>query len=100
MRGQLSEPVSFVLFVITIIFFIVVSRIFILGDAVHTLSTTIDRNENERLKAGVNALFLMRDDRYKMSLLDLTGRAVSERTDIVNLGPTSTPINVSDELEW
>ncbi len=52
------------------------------------------------MKSGVNALFLMRDERYKMSLLDLAGRAVSEGVEMVSLGDTLQAVNISRELEW
>lgn len=100
MKAQLSEPVGFVLFVVAIIIFMVLSRIFILGNSVYTLSTTIDRNENERLKAASNALFLMKEERTELPLLDLLGRGVADRTDIIVLGPDEPQINISEELEW
>jgi len=98
--GQLSETVSFVLLVTVILFMIIIMRIVILSDSVQALRITVDRNENERLKSGVNALFLMSDERYEMSLLDLAGRAASERKELVFISDVLYPVNVSEELEW
>ncbi len=99
-KGQMSESVSFVLLVTAIIFITVIMRLFILSESVQSLRITADRSENERLKSGTNALFLMRDKTYEMSLLDLAGRAASERTEVVYVGLTLDPVNVSYELEW
>lgn len=99
-KGQMSEPVAFVLLIVAIMFMIIIMRIFILSDSMQALRISADRSENERLKAGINALFLMSDERYKMSLLDLLGRAASESTEIVYVGNTLDPVNVSHELEW
>ncbi len=99
-KAQVSEATGFVILVITVMFLIIIYRLFIASGSYESLGIISERHESERLKSGVNALFLMSDQKSGTTMLNLVGIAAILHNDLIYFGPTIGDVNVSDELIW
>lgn len=100
MKGQVFETLSFLVLSIAIIGIIILLRIYLVGGFGKTFINLAERQQDQGVGAGVNALLATTEERTGKTELELIGIAAFVGNNTINFGPTVGVVDVSKDLTW
>ena len=100
MKGQVFETLSFLILSIAIIGVIILMRIYLVGGFGKTFINLAERQQDEGVRAGVNALLATTEERTGKTQLELIGISAYIGNKTIDFGPTVGVVDVAKDLTW
>lgn len=100
MKGQVFETLSFLVLSIAIIGIIILMRIYLTGGYGKTVLNLLERQQDQGVSAGVNALLSTTEARTGKTELELMGISAYVGNSVINFGPVVGSVDVAKDLTW
>ncbi len=100
MKGQVFETLSFLVLAIAIIGIIILMRIYLVGGFGKTFINLAERQQDQGVSAGVNALLATTEERTGKTQIELIGTSAYVGNTTINFGPTVGFVDVAKDLMW
>lgn len=100
MKGQVFETLSFLVLAIAIIGIIILMRVYLTGGFGQTFISLAERQEDEGVRAGVNAILATTEVRTGKTELELLGISAYAGNTTIDFGPVVGIVDIKQDLTW